>query len=56
MAMWAMIRENRSLVSCLGAKIVPVLCAHAQGSRFVELWHAFEGDRGEFHDFGCEYV
>ena len=43
-------------VSCLGAKIVPLLCAHAQGFRFTESWHAFEGARDEFHDIGCECV
>ena len=40
----------------LGAKIVPLLCAHAQGFRFTESWHAFEGARDEFHDIGCECV
>ena len=31
-------------VSCLVSKVVPMLRAHAEGSRFAELWHAFEGD------------
>ena len=42
--------------SGLGAKVVPVLGSRAQRSRFAESWHAFEGDRDEFHDLGCEYV
>ena len=43
-------------VSGLGAKVVPVLSAHAQGSRFTESWHSFESYRDEIHDIRCEYV
>ena len=55
-AKWAMTRENGPVSPSWVPKIVPVLCAHAQGSRFTDSWHAFEGDRTELHDLGCEYV
>ena len=49
-------KSDKVGVPSLHARVLPVLCAQARGSRFTESWHTFQGDRDKLHDLGSEDV